>query len=98
MWNLMSRWNFSRFWPPEKSAFELMAKLKFSFSESGPGSVRIPPKPIFLFKFSNIWWCPENAPNHSLYSNSAGKILEMALKSELHGGYAAEILVIFYSQ
>ena len=45
---------FFSFWPPEKSIFELMTNLKFSFSESGPGSVHIPPKPIFLFKFSNF--------------------------------------------
>ena len=28
--------------------------LKFSFFKSGPGSVYIPPKPIYLFKFSNF--------------------------------------------
>ena len=50
MWNLVSKCNILRFWPPEKSIFELMANLKFSFSESGPGSVHIPPKPIILFK------------------------------------------------
>ena len=43
---------FFSFWPPEKSIFELMTNLKFSFSESGPGRAHIPPKPIFLFKFS----------------------------------------------
>ena len=82
MWNSVSKYNFSRFWPPEKSVFELMTNLKFSFSESGPGSVHIPPKPIFLFKFSNFQGYPENAPNHILSSNSAGKILKMAIKSE----------------
>ena len=51
MWNLMSKCNFSCFWPPEKSVFELMANLKFSFSESGLKSVYIAQKPIFLFKF-----------------------------------------------
>ena len=45
---------FFSFWPPEKSIFELMTNLKFSFSESGPESVHIRPKPIFLFKFSNF--------------------------------------------
>ena len=59
-----------------------MANLKFSFSESGLGSVHIPPKPIFLFKFLNFRGYPENAPNHILFSNSAGKILKMAKKSE----------------
>ena len=45
---------FLHIWPPEKSDFELMTKLKFSFSETGPGSVHITPKPILLFKFSNF--------------------------------------------
>ena len=45
---------FVRFWPPEKSVFKLVTNLEFSFSESGPGSVHIFPKPIFLFKFSNF--------------------------------------------
>ena len=54
MWNLVGKCNFLCIWPPEKSVFELMTNLKFSFSESGPGSVHIPPKPIFLFKFSNF--------------------------------------------
>ena len=45
---------FSCFWPPEKFVFELMTNLKFIFSESGPGSVHIPRKPIFLSKFSNF--------------------------------------------
>ena len=62
-----------------------MTNLKFSFSESRLGSVHIPPKPIFLFKFSNFREYPENAPNHILFSNSAGKILKMAMKSEPHG-------------
>ena len=53
-WKLVSKWNFLCFWPPENSLFELMANWKFSFSESGPGSVHIPPKPIFLFTFSNF--------------------------------------------
>ena len=42
------------FWSPEKFIFELMTNLKFSFCESTPGSVYIPPKPIFLFKFVNF--------------------------------------------
>ena len=87
MWNSVSKCNFLS-WPPEKSVFELMTNLKFSFSESGPGSVHIPPKPIFLFKFSNFQGYPENAPNHILSSNSAGKILKMAIKSEPHGLYS----------
>ena len=46
---------FYIFDPPEKSVFELMTNLKSSFSESGPlGSVHVPQKPIFLFKFSNF--------------------------------------------
>ena len=45
---------FFVFGPNEKSVFELMTNLKFSFSGSGPGSVHIPPKPIFLFQFSNV--------------------------------------------
>ena len=47
MWHLVSKCNFLCFWSPEKSAFELMTNLKFSFSESGPGSVHILPKPTF---------------------------------------------------
>ena len=50
----MSKRNFLRFGTTEKSVFELMTKLKFSLSEGGPGSVLIPPKPIFLFEFSNF--------------------------------------------
>ena len=45
MWNLVSKSNFLGFWSPQKSVFELMTNLKFSFSESGPGSVHISPKP-----------------------------------------------------
>ena len=41
MWKLVSKCNFLRFWHPEKFVFELMAKLKFSFSERGPESVHI---------------------------------------------------------
>ena len=51
MWNLTSKFNFLHFCHPEKSVFELMTNLKFSFSESGPGSVPIPPKPIFYLTF-----------------------------------------------
>ena len=58
-----------------------MTNLKFSFSVSGPGSVHIPPKPIFLFQCSNFKGYAENAPNHILSSNSAAKILKMAIKS-----------------
>ena len=39
---------FFVFDPPEKSIFELMINWKNSFSESGPGRVHIPLKPIFL--------------------------------------------------
>ena len=85
LWNLASKCNFLHFWPPEKSVFELMTSLKFSFSESGPGSVHIPVKAIFLFNFSNFQGHPENAPNHILSSNSAGKILKMAINSKLLG-------------
>ena len=46
--------HFLRFWPPEKSVFELTANFKFSFFESGSRRVLILPKPVFLFKFSNI--------------------------------------------
>ena len=56
-----------------------MKNFKFSFSEIGPGSVHIPQKPIFSSFYA------ENASNHILFSNSAGKILKMAIKSELHG-------------
>ena len=52
--NSVSKCNFLRFWPPGKSVFEIKINLKFSFTESGPGSVLILPKPIFLFKFSNF--------------------------------------------
>ena len=85
MWNSVSKYNFSCFWPPEKPVFELMTNLKFSISESWPGSVHIPPKPIFLFKFSNFQEYPENTPNHIFSSNSAGKILKMAINSESLG-------------
>ena len=62
-----------------------MTNLKLSFSESGPGSVHIPTKPTFLFTFLNFKGYPENAPNHILSSNSAGKSLKEPLKSELLG-------------
>ena len=65
-----------------------MTNLKFSFSESRPGSVHIPLKPIFLFKLLNFLGCPKNAPNHILSSNSGDKILKVAIKSELHGLYS----------
>ena len=52
MWNLVSKCNFLRF--PEKSIFELMANLKFSFSESGPGSVHILPKQYFYWSFQTF--------------------------------------------
>ena len=94
MWNLASKCNFLLSQPPEKSVFELMANVKFSFSESGPGSVHIPPKPIFLFKFSDLKGYPENAPNHILSANSAGKILKMAIKSEPLG-YPAKLFCSF---
>ena len=42
---------FLRFWLPEKL---VLTNFKFNFSESGPRSVLILPKPVFLFKFSNI--------------------------------------------
>ena len=54
MWNLVSKCDCLRFWPPEKSVFELMTNGRFSFSESGPGRVHTPPKPVFSFKFSNF--------------------------------------------
>ena len=62
-----------------------MTNLKLSFYESGPGSVHIPPKLICLFKFLNFYGYPKNALNHILSSNSAGKILTMAIKSEMLG-------------
>ena len=62
-----------------------MTNLKFSFSGSGPGSVHIPQKPIFLFQFSNFSGCPKYALNHILSLNSAGKIFKMVIKSELLG-------------
>ena len=52
MWNLVSKCNFLRF--PEKSIFELMANLKFSFSESGPGSVHILPNQYFYWSFQTF--------------------------------------------
>ena len=45
---------FLRFRPPEKYVLELMTNVKFSFSESGRGSVHIPLKPIFLFEILNF--------------------------------------------
>ena len=66
----------------------MTTNLKFIFSESRPGSVHIPLKPIFLFKLLNFLGCPENAPNHILSSNSGDKILKVAIKSELHGLYS----------
>ena len=54
MWNLVSKCSFLRFWPPEKSNFELIINLKFSFSKSGPRSVHISLKPILLFRFSDF--------------------------------------------
>ena len=52
MWNLVSKCNFLCF--PEKSIFELMANLKFSFSESGPGSVHILPNQYFYWSFQTF--------------------------------------------
>ena len=53
-----------------------MTNLKFSFSESGPGSVPILPKPIFLFlsfqtfkgtlKMLQITFCPQIQQEKSL--------------------------------
>ena len=66
-----------------------MTNLKFSFSESGPGSgcgTAPKQKPIFSFKFPNVYGYTKNASNHILFSNSAWKILKMAIKSELHDG------------
>ena len=51
---LVYKFNLLRVWPPKKSVFELITNLKFSFSESGPGSDHISPKPIFLFKLPNF--------------------------------------------
>ena len=48
--NLVSKCNFWCSCPPQKSAFEFMTNLKFSF----PEIVHISPKPVFLFKFSNF--------------------------------------------
>ena len=73
--------HFLDFWPREKSVFKWIPNSKFSFS----GIVHFPPKPIFPLKFSNFQGDPENAPNHIVFSNSARKILKMAIKSELHG-------------
>ena len=56
-----------------------MTNFKFSFSEIGPGSVHIPQKPIFSSFYA------ENASNHILFSNSAGKILKMVINSERLG-------------
>ena len=98
MWNLVSKCNFLRFWPPQKSVFELMTNLKFSFSVSAPGSVHNPPKPIFLFlsfqtfkdtlKMLQITFYPQIQQEKSLKWPSILKSL----------GYAAEIFGIFYSQ
>ena len=73
---------FFMFWPPEKFVFELMTNLKFSFSESGPGSVHIAWK-ISFHTFKGIY--TENALNYILSLNWAGKFLKMAIKSELFG-------------
>ena len=46
------------------TSWKSMTYLKCSFSECGPGIVHIPPKPIFLFKFSNFlrvpWKCSKS--------------------------------------
>ena len=75
-----------------------MTNLKFSFSESAPGSVHNPPKPIFLFlsfqtfkdtlKMLQITFYPQIQQEKSLKWPSILKSL----------GYAAEIFEIFYSQ
>ena len=76
-----------------------MTNLKFSFSESGPGTVHIPQKPLFLFKVSTfkgtlkmlqITLCPQIQQEKSL-----------AIKSEPLGlscSLAAVLFGIFYSQ
>ena len=77
---------FFTFLTPWKISFWINDKIwNLLFSESGHGSVPILLKPIFLFQFSNFKGYPENPPNHILSSNSAGKILKIAIKSELHG-------------
>ena len=75
-----------------------MTNLKFSFSESGPGSVPILPKPIFLFlsfqtfkgtlKMLQITFCPQFQQEKSLK-------WPLSLN---HLGYAAEIFGILCSQ
>ena len=51
-----------------------MTTLKFSFSESGPGSAHIPPKPMFFLSFQTfkgtlkmleITFCPQNQQEKS---------------------------------
>ena len=77
IWNLVSKCNLSCFWPPEKSVFELVTNVKFSFS---------PKTNIFIWVFELLWvpWMTY-APNHILSSNSARKILKIAIKSEQLG-------------
>ena len=83
MWNLVSTCNFSHFWPPEK--IRINDKFKTYFFIKWTWKCSHPTKPIFLFKFLNFKGSPENAPNHILSSNSAGKIFKTAIKSESLG-------------
>ena len=95
MWKLLSKCNVLRFWLTEKSIFELMANLKFSISESGPGSVHIALKPLKVFKLLRVHW--KCSKSHFALKFSRKEFLKWP--SNLNRlGYAAEIFGIFYSQ
>ena len=73
-----------------------MTNLKFSFSESGLGSVHIPPKPIFLFKFSNFRGYPETLQITFCSQIQQEKSLKWP-RNLNRMCYAAEIFGIFFT-
>ena len=73
-----------------------MTNLKFFFAEIGPGSAHIPPKPNLYLRFQTFMGTLK-MPKSLFVSNSARKVLKMAIKSNRLGN-AAGIFGIFYSQ
>ena len=64
------------YWINDKSKIYFLWKWTWKCSHSSKTNI---------FMFLNFLGYPENAPNHILSSDSAGKILKVAIKSEPHG-------------
>ena len=84
-------------WPPEKSVFELMRNLKFSFSESEPGSVHIFPKPNFYLSLQTFKGTVKMLQITFCHQIQQEKSLKWPQNLNCFG-YASEIFGIFYSQ